>query len=255
VKVLKKKSLGQNFLHDKGVIRSIVDASSAQKGDFVVEIGPGDGSLTKEMLSRGFITQGIELDKRMIEILEETFPEEIQKGHLILTHADILEWEPGEKDYHIVANIPYYITGAILRKFLEGEHKPQSMTLVMQKEVAERIIEKDGKGSILSKSVQVFGEPRLVKTIKSGAFNPPPDVESAVLVVENIKDCFDTKEQKEDFFLLLKKGFAHKRKKLYSNIKDLVSPSVFGDLGFSPQVRAEELSTEEWLLLSRSVDR
>lgn len=249
----KKKSLGQHFLHDTQVIESIVDASLAPQGSHIVEIGPGDGALTQTILQQGYTVTAIETDQRMIKILEQTFKNELDNGTLKLHHTDIRDWQPPSTPYHVIANIPYYITGLIMRLLLTATNQPQSMTLVMQREVAQRICRIDTKHSLLSLSVQCYGSPRIARTIGSGAFSPPPQVESAVLVVDTInRKQFHTPHHEQAFFNLIKAGFTHKRKTLNGNLKraGIDAAPAISHPAITEHTRAEDVSLETWIELA-----
>jgi 16S rRNA (adenine1518-N6/adenine1519-N6)-dimethyltransferase len=158
-----KKSLGQNFLRSQKTVEEIVRTSNIQNDDLVLEIGPGEGVLTLELLKNGAEVIVIEKDDRLIPELTLKFKEEVENGKLKIIHDDALNVEISEiinKKYKIVANIPYYITGQLLRKFLSAKQKPELITVLVQKEVAERIVAKDGKESILSLAVKIFGTPK-----------------------------------------------------------------------------------------------
>lgn len=252
-----KKSLGQNFLNSQAVIKDIVKAASLQEGDLTLEIGPGKGILTRGLLKAGAKVIAIEKDDRLIPILAEKFTEEIKSGQLAIIHGDILEpktWAAqisGLKKYKLVANIPYYITGQILRLFLEAENQPESMVLMLQKEVAKRIVAADQKESILSISVKIFGEPKYVKTVPAKYFSPAPKVDSAILQITQInKDKLGTISV-EKFFETLKKGFAQKRKFLKSNLK--CDQAVFEKCGLDPKVRAEDINLDQWRCLAKNI--
>ena len=159
-----KKHLGQNFLKSKKAIYAMIDAASVSSEDLVVEIGPGKGAITGPLLERASKVVAFEKDKDLIPLLENMYA---QTGKLSLYEQDVLEFDSGllrlhAKSYKVVANIPYYITGAIFRHFLESSFQPTSMTLLVQKEVAERIVCRDGKESILSLSIKAYGNPRYV---------------------------------------------------------------------------------------------
>ncbi len=254
--MIKKKSLGQNFLHDTNIISDIVAASGAYKGDVVLEVGPGEGTLTKQLLETGASVVSVEKDDRLIPVLEEKFAKEIKKGKFTLIHCDILDLKIEKivkKPFQVVANIPYYITGQIIRMFLESKYQPESMTLLVQKEVAERIVAKDGKESILSISVKVFGEPMYVRTVSRGAFNPAPTVDSAVILVTNISKKKLKKVSEKVFFDVIHAGFAHKRKQLLPNLTTLFSREqlllAFETCGLDAKARAEDVPLETWVAL------
>jgi len=189
--MFQKKSLGQNFLTSKPIAKSIVEAGRPNENETIVEIGPGKGFMTEEILKVSNKVIAIEKDHRLIPILEEKFKSEISSGKLRVIEADILELDMSRtvldiNGYKVIANIPYYITGQIIRKFLESDFQPSSMTMLVQKEVAERIVARNKKESLLSLSVKVFGDPKIIRTVGRGAFSPAPNVDSAVLNIVNI---------------------------------------------------------------------
>ncbi len=253
-----KKSLGQNFLKSESILRKITEAGDIQPNDVILEIGPGRGALTKQLLTCSNHVIAVEKDYELFKFLQEKFTEEIKLGSLTLVHDDILDFdckayslEPGT--YKIIANIPYNITGAILKKFLAGENQPISMILMVQHEVATRILAKDGKESLLSISVKAYGEPKLVAKIDKRFFSPSPKVNSAIISIKNIsrKVFMDSQIKEERFWEMLKQGFAHKRKKVASNLKNLLkeeSASVASEL---KDKRAEDLSLSDWISLSK----
>jgi len=253
-----KKSLGQNFLNSDGALDAIIKAGRVVKGDTVLEIGPGKGALTKRLLNAGANVIAIEKDDRLIPVLEELFVKEIKSKQLILIHGDILEFNPSiyglqTTDYKLIANIPYYITGEITRKFLSRDFQPSLMVVLVQKEVAERIISKDKKESILSISVKTYGEPKYIQTVKAGCFFPPPKVDSAILLIDNIsKKNFKNTQQEQKFFEIVKTGFAHKRKTLSSNLKKLIPKEKLASIGIKENERAENISLKQWLELTNN---
>lgn len=263
-----KKSLGQNFLKSKTVLGIIIKTADIQPDDIIFEIGPGKGFLTEELLKKAKKVIVIEKDDRLIGFLEEKFADFIKLGNLEIIHTDVLDLNIDSKgifyqktlilnnNYKIIANIPYYITGQIIRKFLSSDFQPSKMVLMVQKEVARRIVDKPE--SILSLSVKVYGEPKYIKTVKAENFSPKPKVDSAVLLINNIsKDFFkNLKSEKkenieENLFNLIKTGFSHKRKILIGNLKKDYSgkenlEKVFKNIGISPKIRAEELGLGDW---------
>ena len=247
-----KKSLGQNFLMHPQTAERIVVASGVGENATVLEVGPGTGMLTRALLACVHKVIAVEADHTLLGALNETFAEEIGTGRLELVSGDIRSFDtatiPGE--YSVVANIPYYITGEIIRQFLTSTHKPTSMTLLVQKEVAVRIA-RDKKESLLSLSVKAFGTPKYCFTVPRGAFRPAPNVDSAVLSIENIRrDAFSTPEDENVFFEVLRAGFSQKRKRLAKNLEQLYpSESIvraFQTLGLSPNVRSEDIGEEVW---------
>jgi 16S rRNA (adenine1518-N6/adenine1519-N6)-dimethyltransferase len=250
-----KKSLGQNFLKSQKVISKICETGNLVPGETVLEIGPGKGALTEKLLKNGAKVIAIEKDEFLVKFLQEKFEKEIQKGQLVLLNKDILEFEIPKnfKKYKLIANIPYNITGAIFKKFLEEEKQPEKMVLLVQKEVAERIVARDGKESILSISIKAYGTPKYIMTVNKRLFAPSPKIDSAVISISDIsKKNFKDKNSEKAFFEALKAGFAHKRKLVISNLtKILKSKSnlgeIFNKIGLDKNIRAENLTIENWI--------
>lgn len=259
-----KKSLGQHFLKSERALINIVLAGELSAGDSVLEIGPGHGALTERLLATGAKVIAVEKDDGLFSELGTTFNKQIEEGRLELVHGDILDYVPKLKNYKLVANIPYNLTGAILEKFLSGEKQPSTVVLLVQKEVAERIVAKktkpldsaQGKESILSLSVKIYGEPKYIDTVKAGSFAPAPTVDSAIIGIYNISKAFFEENGVEEahFFKLLKAGFGSKRKKLSSNLSNVVPKEkvlkAFEELGLDPNTRAESMTTETWKSLT-----
>jgi len=252
----KKKSLGQHFLTSPYYLSMIADAAEITPGDVVLEVGPGEGFLTKVLLSRGARVVAVEKDHRLIPLLRERFAGQA----LTVVECDVLEFDPNDNElvasgYTLIGNIPYYITGALIRKFLSEDSQPRRMTLLVQKEVAERIA-RAKKESILSLSVKVFGEPHYVKTVPRGAFAPPPKIDSAILTIKNIShEHFTNRAHEEWFFALVRAGFAQKRKLLKRNLEPLLGENysnILQNIGIPENARAEDVPLEKWLLLSQN---
>ncbi|MDB5265417.1 MAG: Ribosomal small subunit methyltransferase [Parcubacteria group bacterium] len=253
-----KKSLGQNFLMHPQIAERIVDVAKLPEGATVFEIGPGTGMLTRALLASTHVKNviAIEADDTLAPQLEETFATEIANGSLKLIHGDVREFDPStiKGEYHLIANIPYYITGEIIRAFLTATHKPASMTLLVQKEVAERIA-RSKKESLLSLAVKVFGRPEYCFTVPRGAFRPAPNVDSAVLAIRDIDPAMFSKPgQEEAFFSILRAGFAHKRKRLAKNL-EVVAPaeriaSAFESAALNKDIRPEDVSLGTWRRLA-----
>jgi 16S rRNA (adenine1518-N6/adenine1519-N6)-dimethyltransferase len=259
-----KKSLGQNFLHAPQIISLMVHEAKINPGDVVLEVGPGKGALTGKLLEAGAEVIAVEKDDRAIPYLQEKFPNEVSSGKLKLVHGDILELDPAsfgltDHSYSIVANIPYYISGEFLQKFLETNIQPTRIIVMLQKELAKRIT--DEKGSILGMSVKAYGNPKYLTSVPRKFFRPIPNVDSAVLLIENISKKFfeEAKITEKTFFSLIKTGFAHKRKVLIKNIEENIGSenikNMWENLNFSPNLRAEELTLDDWKKVAIFKDR
>jgi 16S rRNA (adenine1518-N6/adenine1519-N6)-dimethyltransferase len=246
-----KKSLGQNFLMHARIAERIALAAKLSPGATVFEIGPGTGQLTRELLKLAKKVIAIEADEELFEKLRTDFADNISSGRLELMHGDIRSFDIASlpKGYSLVANIPYYLTGEIFRMFLASENQPSSMTLLVQKEVADRIA-RSKKESMLSLSVKAYSTPKYEFTIKHGAFRPAPKVDSAVLTVRDIsRKNFKTHAEEKRFFALLHAGFAHKRKFVRNNLAE--AGFTRQDLVTIPEkARAEDLSLQQWLAIT-----
>ncbi len=253
----KKKSLGQHFLNPGAHTHAIAEAVEIVPGELVVEIGPGEGVLTRELLERGARVIVVEKDSRLIPFLAETFRDEVQSGQLQIIEGDALEFALPKKlqtsVYKVVGNIPYYITGALLRAFLSAKHQPKTLVFLIQKEVAERVA-RSKKESLLSLSVKAYGEPQYIKTVPRGAFSPAPKVDSAVLRVRDISRAnFKNKLTEQRFFDLIHAGFAQKRKLLVRNLENVLgtkAPEALQQAGIPQNARAEDVPLEQWLHLT-----
>jgi len=256
-----KKAMGQNFLKSKEALFKMCEAGEVNNQDIIVEIGPGKGALTEKLLERAKRVVAIEKDRDLIDILNERFEKEVKNGQFILLNEDILDFDPKthgliESNYKIIANIPYNITGLIIRRFLSEVIKPKIMTLLVQKEVAERIIARDNKESILSLSVKAYGTPKYIMKVHKRFFSPSPKVDSAIISINNISGGGFASKQKEDsFFSLIKAGFAHKRKVLRKNLEDIEGDlnkidKIFEKLEINPKIRAEDIDFDKWLAIN-----
>jgi 16S rRNA (adenine1518-N6/adenine1519-N6)-dimethyltransferase len=228
------------------------------KNDHVVEVGPGKGILTGALLKKEAVVTAIEKDPAMVEILKEKFREEIRNKTLTIVEADIRDYLKEQnttlKPYKVAANIPYYITGELLRLFLSAPQQPEALAFLVQKEVAERIA-RSKKESLLSLSVKVYGTPRYVKTVSKGNFTPPPKVDSAVLAVTGISRKNFTHVTEEHFFKVIKAGFAQKRKKLSGNLTRVFgshAKEVLAQFSLA-DARAEDVHLDTWLSLSEKI--
>lgn len=221
-----KKSLGQNFLRSEKAVQDIVDSLSAEVRQ-VIEIGGGEGVVTKALLEKGFSVTVVELDARAVDLMSESLQDYIKSGKLKIVNQDILKTDlsllVGGEDYVLVGNIPYYITGLILRHIFEQETLPKEVTLMVQKEVADRILARDGKESILSLSIKAYGEVSLISVVKRGSFSPAPKVDSAIFHVKNIQNPFQEsstpRDSEKKFFEIIKTAFRHPRKVAMGNLK------------------------------------
>lgn len=244
--IFAKKSLGQNFLHSDKALRQIVEAADLKPQDVVLEIGPGEGALTEKLIESGAEMIAIEKDDRLIPILQNKFKS------LKLIHGDVLNTDIkeiiGNRSYKLIANIPYYITGMILEKFLSNEPRPKKIVLLVQKEVAERIVARDGKESILSMSVKLFGTPKIIDTVPRGAFRPTPNVDSAIILIDVNKEKIE-KTLEEKFFKTIKKAFGQKRKQIGGTLGVTNEQMLTVNKNLSAKTRPEELSVDDWLSL------
>jgi 16S rRNA (adenine1518-N6/adenine1519-N6)-dimethyltransferase len=258
-----KKSLGQHFLNSNYVPKQMCDAAGDINGKSVLEIGPGTGILTREILARGAKVVAIEADERAISSLEETFADEIARGDLQLHHHDARTLDPAQfglvkHSYICISNIPYYLSGSLFRSLLDTECQPSDLVFLVQKEVAERIA-RDPKESLLSLSVKAFGTPLYICTVKRGHFTPPPKVDSAIVAVREISRGNFSEISPADFFHLLHLGFGQKRKQLLGNLsaaypRTQLEP-LFHTLEIPLTVRAEDLSISQWFVLSSKINQ
>jgi 16S rRNA (adenine1518-N6/adenine1519-N6)-dimethyltransferase len=247
------KSLGQNFLVDKTALQRVVQAAGLVETDSVLEVGPGLGSLTCLLAEHARLVTAVELDGRLLPVLREVLG---GYTNIRLVEGDILKLDPAKlidaPGYMLVANIPYYITSALIRHLLEARKQPARLVMTVQTEVAERICAKPGEMSLLALSVQVYGDPKIVEHIPAGAFYPAPNVDSAVIRV----DLFDApripKEDLAIFFRLAKAGFSQKRKTLRNTLAGGMhwpaaeAATRLESAGIDPMRRAETLSLIEW---------
>ena len=256
-----KKGLGQNFLIDSAVLETIVNAAVLVPADTVIEVGPGLGILTSELAKRAGWVIAIELDNRLAAVLRKTLPYD----NVVILNEDVLGTDPAAllqgsaphfpsalRSYKVVANLPYYITSPVLRHFLEAPVKPETMVVMVQKEVAEAIVAEAGKRSVLSISVQFYGKPGIVTYVPSASFFPPPEVDSAVVKIDVYPHPPVDVSDVEGFFKLVRAGFTAARKQVANSLSQgLGLPktevlSMLGKAAIDPQRRAETFSLEEW---------
>jgi 16S rRNA (adenine1518-N6/adenine1519-N6)-dimethyltransferase len=252
-----KKSLGQNFLFDEHILARIVAAAEVTAVDHVLEIGPGLGALTQVLAETAASVTAVELDNRFLPILQQQLQ---AYDNVNLVHGDILEQNPADwfdGPYKVVANVPYYITGAILRHLLSSQPHPSLMVLTVQQEVAERVTAVPPNMSLLAVSVQYYGQAQIVDTIKAGAFWPRPDVNSAVIRIDLEDRGRRNAENVDLFFKIVKAGFSQKRKQLQKNLRQLgydqgKIADILEQAGVNGRRRAETLTLDEWQQLTNA---
>jgi 16S rRNA (adenine1518-N6/adenine1519-N6)-dimethyltransferase len=253
-----EKRLGQNFLVDESALRKIVEIAAISAEDSVLEVGPGLGGLTSLLAAQAQRVVAVELDGRLIPILEQVLS---PYSNVQLIQGDILAFNPVElidaPNYQVVANIPYYITSALMRHLLGAGRRPSCLVLTVQREVADRICASPGRLSLLALSVQVYGQPQVRARIPAGAFYPPPKVDSAVIRVDILSEPVISYPLLNPFFRLAKAGFSQKRKTLGNALAaSLAWPKNRAEglllaAGIEPRRRAETLSLAEWDVLTR----
>lgn len=249
------KSLGQHWLHDRAVLAHIADGADIQSTDTVLEIGPGLGTLTSELLRRAEKVVAVEFDAELARKLPGQFPGK----NLIVHHEDILQFDLSQlpSGYKVVANVPYYITSKIVQKLMTADNKPAMTVLLVQKEVAERIAARPGDMSILAISAQVYARASLGDVVLAGLFTPPPKVDSQVVILQTRPQPLVLPEQEKAFFRIVKAGFSSKRKKIRSSLSGGLGISkqevetFLAKAEISPDARAEDLATPDWLRIIR----
>lgn len=250
-----KKELGQNWLRDRGMLEAIVDEADLSAGDTVLEIGPGLGTLTSELLRRAGKVVAVELDSERAAKLPAQFPGK----NLTVINEDILSYdlERLPTGYKVVANVPYYITSKIIEKLMTASNRPSVIVILVQKEVAERIVARPGGMSILAISAQIFAKTHLGIEIPRQFFTPVPKVDSQVVVLEMRDKPLVLERDQKAFFRVVKAGFANKRKKLRSSMSAGLAISksdtekLLRQAGIDPDLRAEDLSIDDWIRLMR----
>lgn len=253
-----KKSLGQNFLHDPNVLEKIVSLAEVTPQDTVLEIGPGTGALTEVLARRARRVVAVELDRRLEPLLQTRFG---SMEHVTLHFGDILETDVrallGTEAFIVVANVPYYITSAILRHLLENDTRPERLILTVQLEVAQRLVAKPGDMSLLSVSAQFYAKSRVVMKLNPAVFYPRPDVTSAVVRMDVYPQPPVDVPSETAFFAVVRAGFSQKRKQLKNAIGDGLhmttdaAAALLEQAGIDPRRRAETLTLQEWAALAR----
>ena len=256
------KSLGQHWLHDRAILDNIALAADIQEGDFVLEIGPGLGTLTSSLLKAAGTTGqvfAVEFDENLASKLSGQFPGK----NLEVIHDDFLQFNLDRlpKNYKVAANVPYYITSKIIEKLLTAHNQPSQAALLVQKEVAQRIVAEPGDLSILAISAQIYAEVELGEVVPAEFFTPPPKVDSQVIILktreQDLISQFNTKNEQriteKDFFRVVKAGFMAKRKKIIKSLsgnlaieKDTID-KVLKKCNISSDLRAQDLPIDAWL--------
>ena len=234
-----KKSLGQNFLINRGIVEKIIDAAEMRGTETVVEIGPGFGTLTEALLTHAKRVIAIEKDARLIPALQKKFAGEKK---LELVRADALQFPPPKKPYMLIANIPYYIASPLLDHFIRDNPKniPSRAVLMLKKEVAQKLCAQPPQMNVLALHVQTFGTPKIIATVSKGSFRPVPKVDSAIVRIDFFKE--PPMIDYEKYFSLIHRGFSQKRKMLGS----LIDRTLLEKVGIDPARRAQTLSVGEW---------
>lgn len=250
-----KKSLGQHWLRDRDVLAHIADCAEITPSDTVLEIGPGLGTLTSELLGRAEKVVAVEFDPDLARKLPGQFPGK----NLEVLNEDILSFDLTRlpAGYKVAANVPYYITSKIVQRLMTSTNRPSIAVLLVQKEVAERIAAQPGDMSILAVSAQVYAEAYLGDVVPAELFTPPPKVDSQVVVLKTRATPLVSLDEEKHFFRMVKAGFSAKRKKLRSSLSGGLAISkpeaekLLSSAGISPDARAEDLSLEQWRELAQ----
>ncbi len=256
------KSFGQNFLIDRSVLRRIIEAAEINAGDQVLELGAGTGVLTRELARHARRVVAVELERNMLALLAETTRnfanvELIERNLLYVDPVEIF----GAEAYKLVANLPYYITAPTFRHFLESANPPRLLVVMVQYEVAQRIVAAPGNLSLLGVSIQFYGKPDIVAHVPARAFYPAPKVDSAILRVDLKDEVPLAHKQRDSFFRLVQAGFSERRKQIHNSLarglhrKDAEIQAWLKAAGIDPGRRAETLSVEEWLQLWHQMEK
>lgn len=249
-----KKSLGQHWLKDRDILINIAEEAGIKEDDTVLEIGPGLGTLTSELLRRANKVLAVELDEELAAKLPGQFPGK----NLEVVNQDILSFDLNRlpKNYVVVANVPYYITSKIIKLLTTSVNRPRTIVLLIQKEVAVRLAATAGDMSILAVSAQLYANVRLGDLVPAEYFTPPPKVDSQVVILNTLETPRVSPEQEKLLFRVVKAGFSAKRKKLRSSIASglhVTKPEaeeLLKKASINPDDRAEQLSIDDWLRLT-----
>lgn len=254
------KSFGQNFLIDRTILHKIVDAAELGSQDEVLEVGAGTGVLTRELARRAQRVVAVEIERDMLTLLQETTT---GYNNIELIAHNLLFFNPtetfGERNYKLVANLPYYITAPTFRHFLESANPPRLLVVMVQWEVAQRITAAPGDLSLLGVSIQFYGRPSIVSRVPAQAFYPAPKVDSAIVRVDVEPQAQLSQEERDSFFRVVQAGFSARRKQLHNaltgglHIKNEIVRSYLTEASIDAGRRAETLSIDEWLQLWRVI--
>lgn len=256
------KAFGQNFLIDRSVLTKIVEAAEIAETDEILEVGAGTGVLTRELAKRARRVVAVEIERDMLELLRETttgYP------NVELLAQNLLYLQPGtvfgQTPYKLVANLPYYITAPTFRHFLEEANPPRQLVVMVQLEVAQRIVASPGDMSLLAVSIQFYGQPSVIARVPAQSFYPAPKVDSAILRIDVKPQAPLTHEERDRFFRVVQAGFSERRKQLHNSLthglhyKNELIRTWLKETDIDPSRRAETLSIPEWINLWRVIDQ
>ncbi|MEX2431097.1 MAG: 16S rRNA (adenine(1518)-N(6)/adenine(1519)-N(6))-dimethyltransferase RsmA [Dehalococcoidia bacterium] len=253
-----KKSLGQHFLTDRNILGAVADAAEVGPGDTVVEVGPGRGTLTTVLAERAARVIALELDAELVAQLRQSMPANVDvrpaDARAVAPSGVLGECVP----YKLVGNLPYYAALPILRVFLESDCRPAAAAVLVQKEVASQMCARPGSMSLVSLAVQLFGEPRIIRLVRPGAFNPPPKVTSAIVGIRVYAQPAEGIQDTNAFFRLVRAGFSAPRKQLRNALANglgvpaRTAEALLSAAEIDPSARAETLSLAEWASLYRA---
>ena len=256
------KAFGQNFLVDHSILRQIVEAAEIHVDDQVLELGAGTGVLTRELARRARRVVSVELERKMLTLLAKTTR---NCANVELLERNLLYVDPtqifGSEPYKLVANLPYYITAPTFRHFLESANPPRLFVVMVQYEVAQRIVAGPGDLSLLGVSIQFYGKPKIIVHVPARAFYPAPKVDSAILRIDLKDEALLTTKERDDFFRLVQAGFSERRKQLHNSLahglhrKNVEVQAWLQVANIDPSRRAETLSIEDWLRLWHEMEK
>jgi 16S rRNA (adenine1518-N6/adenine1519-N6)-dimethyltransferase len=255
-----RKRFGQHFLTDKNILRKIVSAAKVQATDTVLEIGPGLGDLTRALSASAAHVVAVEIDRDLAARLRAEFA----ATNVHILEGDVLQQAPDTwlakagsgPPYLVIANLPYYITSAILRYLLEAPTPPTRIVVMVQRQVAQQMTARPPHSNLLAVSVQYYGTPRIVAQVPAGAFRPPPQVASAVVRIDVHAPAADLRA--DEFFRVVRAGFSAKRKQIHNALANGLeltrgeTDEWLNRAGIAPERRAETLSVQEWTRLAQT---